>query len=146
MKMLNDEIVLVDSNEVRRFSSYKKLVRLTTVFPRSIFMSEEWKDVQNFLDYTRDIKYHRYPNIFIKQSDKSEFTISPDTTVFLSRSSNRAFEYFMANRYNEHIKNKMTTVLINSLVKVDGFDETEARKIVDNLNNNKTIAYYFRVL
>ena len=40
----------------------------------------------------------------------------------------------------------MTTVLINSLVKVDGFDETDARKIVDNLNNNNTIAYYFRVL
>ena len=107
-------------------------------------MCDEWKNnYRTFLEYTENIKHHRYPNIFIKQSDKSEFTISPETTIFLQRSTHRAFEYFMRNRDSYPLTVKMISVLTNHLVKVEKFTQEEAEIIVNNLNKNSTIKYYF---
>ena len=142
--MQYEDVILIDSNEVRRYRTYKTLIRMTEIFPKSIHMYDEWKNnYRTFLEYTENIKHYRYPNIFIKQSDKSEFTISPETIVFLSRATHRAFEYFIKNRMNQNIINKMSIVLYNNLVKIEKFSIEEANTIVNNLNNNQTINYYY---
>lgn len=142
--MQYEDVILIDSNEERRYRTYYKLLRLSKFFPNSIVMCDEWKNnYRTFLEYTENIKHHRYPNIFIKQSDKSEFTISPETTIFLQRSTHRAFEYFMRNRDSYPLMVKMMSVLTNHLVKVEKFTQEEAEMIVNNLNKNSTIKYYF---
>ena len=142
--MQYEDVILIDSNEERRYRTYKTLIRMTEIFPKSIHMCDEWKNnYRTFLEYTENIKHYRYPNIFIKQSDKSEFTISPETTIFLQRSTHRAFEYFMRNRDSYPLTVKMISVLTNHLVKVEKFTQEEAEIIVNNLNKNSTIKYYF---